>query len=249
MLTLKYVILGFIQGMTEFLPVSSCAHLVILQKILSITQNQISLSIVLHLGTVLALVFFFFKQIIKTLKDRELMLLILLATLITGIIGILGKDFFTGFFNGSWWVCIFLLINGIILIFSKKFLLGKRDILDIKDAVLFGFFQGISIIPGISRSGITIFILLLRGVKWQTGFEFSFLSAIPAILGATFLEARKISFSLQIESKNFLLGFLVSFLSGILALWILKRILQKTKFHYFGYYCIIIAIISLLFMR
>lgn len=249
MLTLKYLILGLIQGITEFLPISSSAHLVILQRLFGITGKEIALSIVLHLGTLLALIVFFFKDILRTFKDMVLIFLILVVTIITGIFGIIGKDFLEGLFSSVLAVSWALFINGIILIMSKKFRDKKRDILDIKDAVFLGIAQAISIIPGISRSGITISLLLFRKINWQMSFRFSFLVSIPAILGATFLEAKRISFALQIEPKNFLLGFLASFLSGILALEILKRILQKARFYYFGYYCIIIAIISLLFLR
>ena len=167
MLTLKYIILGIVQGITEFFPVSSSAHLVILQRILGITQEGLALSIVLHLGTALALVVFFFKDIIEALRNRAILLLIIIATIITGIIGLTGKDFFERIFSSTRLVAFALIFTGLILIFSKKFSSGKRDILDIKDASFLGLAQGLAIIPGISRSGVTICTLLFSGVDQE----------------------------------------------------------------------------------
>jgi undecaprenyl-diphosphatase len=249
MLTLKYIILGIVQGITEFFPVSSSAHLVILQKVFGITGEELALSIILHLGTVLALVVFFFKDIMEALRNMALLLLIIIATIITGIIGVTGKDFFEHLFTSTKAVAIALIFTGIILILSKKFSSGKRDILDIKDASLLGLAQGVAIIPGISRSGVTICTLLFSGIDREASFKFSFLAAIPAIIGATLLEAKKINFAFQGEPKNFILGFIFSFFSGILALRALKIILRKAKLHYFGYYCILIAIITILFIK
>lgn len=246
---LKYIILGIIQGITEFLPVSSSGHLVIMQKILGISGQELAVSIVLHLGTVLALVVFLFKDILGAIRQKTLLLLIIIATIITGIIGITGKGFFEGLFKSSEAVAIALIATGIILIITKKFMHAKRDILDIKDAFILGIAQGLAIIPGVSRSGITISALLFSRINWETSFKFSFLASIPVVLGAAILEAKKIGFAFQGEPKNFILGFIFSFLTGILSLWILKIILSKAKLHYFGYYCIALAIIILLFIR
>lgn len=245
---LKYIILGIIQGLTEFLPVSSSGHLVIVQRILGITGQELALSIVLHLGTSLALVIFFLKDILETLRNIRLLSLIIIVTIITGIIGITGKDFFEHLFSSPKLVAAALISTGIILILTRKFMDNKRNILDIKDAFILGITQGIAIIPGISRSGITISTLLFRRIDRETSFRFSFLASIPAILGATILEAKNIGFALNLEFTNFFVGFIPSFLTGLLSLWLLKIILKKAKLYYFGYYCILVAIITLLFM-
>jgi len=246
---LKYIILGITQGLTEFFPVSSSAHLVIMQKALGIDTEAVALSVVLHLGTSLSLIVFFFKEILRLARNIKVLSLIIIVTIVTGIIGITGKDFFEGLFSSIRAVGIALLITGIILILTKKFMSALRDKLGVKDALILGLAQGIAIIPGISRSGITISTLLFRRIDRETAFRFSFLASIPAVFGAIALEAKQIGFSLQGEFKNYLLGFIFSLLTGIFSLWILKRILQKAKLHYFGYYCIIIAIITLLFIK
>lgn len=231
------------------MPVSSSGHLVIMQKVFGITENQLALSVVLHLGTVLALIIFFFKDILKLLRDKKALLLIIVVTVITGIIGISGKDFFEGLFSSVRAVALALICTGIILLLTKRIKEAKRGNLNIKDALILGLTQGIAIIPGISRSGITISTLLSRGIDRETSFRFSFLAAIPVVLGAAILEAKEINFSLLSGQANFLAGFIASFISGIFALWLLKLVIKKAKLHYFGYYCIIVAIITLLFIK
>lgn len=246
---LKYSILGVIQGLTEFLPVSSSAHLLIMQNIFKINAHQLAISVVLHLGTTLALIVFFFKDIIKLWRDTKTLLYILVASLITAIIALWGKDFFAAAFASPKFAACALAFTGIILLFTKRIADTKRQDLNLKDSLIFGFSQGLSIIPGISRSGLTISTLLFRGIDRQTSFKFSFLAAIPAVLGAVGLEAREINCALQGEFKHLVVGFLFSFLSGILSLTILKKVLQRAKFHYFGYYCILVAIVTLLLLR
>ncbi len=245
----KYVILGIIQGLTEFFPVSSSAHLVIMQKLLGISGSGVVISIILHLGTLLSLIIFFFRDILKLLRNIKLVSLIIIVTLITGIIGVSGRDFFEGLFSSTRAVAIALLFTGIILILTRKFTAAKRNSLNIKDAIILGFTQGIAIIPGISRSGITISTLLFRKLDKETSFRFSFLVSIPVILGATLLESKNISLTHVLDIKNLIIGFIFSLLTGIFSLWILKRILNKAKLYYFGYYCIFIAIITLLFIK
>ena len=246
---LKYILLGLIQGLTEFFPVSSSGHLVILGKLLGITGNEVALTVVLHLGTVLALLVFFFKDIFKMLRDIKSLSLIIVVTIVTGIIGITGKNFFEGLFASPKLVALALIFTGIILLLTKKFMYAKSEVLDIKDALILGLAQGFAIIPGISRSGITISTLLFRKVDRKTSFRFSFLASIPAILGAAILKAKDIGLLPSADLKNFIWGFFFSFITGIFSLWLLKRIIEKAKLYYFGYYCIFIALITLLFIR
>lgn len=244
---LKYIILGTIQGLTEFFPVSSSAHLVIAQKLLGISGEGVVIAVTLHLATCLALIIFFFKDILNILRDIKLLSLIIIVTVITGIIGILGKDFFEGLFGSAELVAIALIITGLLLIITKKFTDYKREDINVKDALILGLAQGIAIIPGISRSGITIAALLFRKVERKTSFRFSFLASIPAVLGATLLKARDIRLILHTEFMNLSAAFILSLASGLLSLWLLKVILNKAKLHYFGYYCIIVAVVTLLF--
>jgi len=246
---LKYVILGIIQGITEFLPVSSSGHLVIMKQILGISSQELPLYVVLHLGTALSLIIFFFKDILMTLRNKKTLLLIALVTIITGTIGIIGEEFFEKLFSSPRLVALALIITGIILIFTRKFSQAERSILHIKDALILGVTQGIAIIPGISRSGITISTLLFRKIDRETAFKFSFLASIPAIIGAALLEVKKVDITLRTDMINFTVGFIASFFTGLFSLCVLKLVLRKAKFHYFGYYCIFVALITLLFIR
>ncbi|MFH1414249.1 MAG: undecaprenyl-diphosphate phosphatase [Candidatus Omnitrophota bacterium] len=246
---LNHILLGIIQGLTEFLPVSSSGHLIIFQRIMGMQGEEIAISVILHLGTICALIIFFFKEILKTLRNIRLITFIMVATLITGIIGILGRGFFESLFSSPKLVALALLISGLVLIPTRRYINStKREMLDIQDAATLGIAQSIAIIPGISRSGITISWLLYRKVDKETCFKFSFLASIPAIIGAVILEAKKVDFALQAGSVNFAFGFLASLLSGLFALWVLKLVLDKSKLHYFGYYCIALAVITLFFI-
>ena len=245
----KYILLGIIQGITEFFPVSSSGHLVIMQKLLGMAGGELSLSVVLHLGTALALIVFFFKDIIEAARNVKLLLLIGVVTIITGVIGITGKDFFTALFSSPRLVAVALIVTGLILMRTRRFIHGRRDMLDIKDALVLGLAQGLAIIPGISRSGITISTLLSRKIDKATSFRFSFLACIPTILGAMILEAKDISLIPGADLKNFAVGFLFSFLTGLLSLKVLKTILLKAKLYYFGFYCIFVALLTLVFIK
>lgn len=246
---IRYILLGIAQGLTEFLPVSSSGHLVILGKILGVTNGQLALSVVLHLGTAFALVVFLFKDIVRVLKDFRLLSLLFITTAITVIIGFAGKDFFEKLFFSTTLAAFALIVTGIILIFTKRFMAGTRNNLNFKDASILGLTQSIAIIPGISRSGATVSTLLFRGIDRDKSFYFAFLAAIPVIFGAALFEIKKVNFALKVEPMALAAGFLASFFTGILSLGILKLVIHKAKLHYFGYYCIIVAVVTLLFIR
>jgi undecaprenyl-diphosphatase len=246
---LKYVLLGIVQGLTEFLPVSSSGHLVVFQKILGISSGLVELEIVLHLGTLLSILIFLFKDIFKALTDKKSIFLILIVTAITGAIGVLGKDFFEGLFSSVKAVSFSLVFTGIILLATRNFQAGSRKVLNVKDALILGITQAIAIVPGVSRSGMTISTLLLRKTEKLTAFTFSFLVSIPVIFGAAILKAKDIGFVFKGQTLNLLSGFAASFFSGLLAMFLLKKILHKAKFYYFGYYCIIAAIAIFLFIK
>ncbi|MDI6605893.1 MAG: undecaprenyl-diphosphate phosphatase [Candidatus Omnitrophota bacterium] len=246
---LKYIFLGVVQGVTEFLPVSSSGHLVIFQKLLGVSGQELAVSVILHLGTLLALLVFFFKDIVDLFHNVKWMILIAVVSLITAVIGLAGKGFFEQLFSSPKLVAVALLVTGVILIKARLFINSRRNILDIVDALVLGLVQGIAIIPGISRSGITISSLLFRRIDKELAFKFSFLAAIPAIFGAALLEAKKIEFAFKGETAALLAGFIASFIAGIISLWLLRLVLRKAKLHYFGIYCIIVALITLLFIK
>jgi undecaprenyl-diphosphatase len=173
------------------------------------------------------------------------------VTLITGVVGILGKTFFESLFSLPRFIGFALLVNGMILILSGRFISANRGMnaINVIDAICLGLAQALAIIPGISRSGITISTLLLRKIEKESAFKFSFLAAIPAIVGAWLLEARgQISVSAP-GLINLFLCFLFSFFSGILGLRLLRLVLLKTKLHYFGYYCLLAGTVSIIFFK
>ncbi len=246
---LKYVILGIVQGVTEFLPVSSSGHLVILEHILGIKEGGLALTIILHLGTGFSVVIFFFKDILEALRNFRLVLMLALVTIITAAIGFAGNDFFESLFNCPGKVAWSLMITGILLISTRRFMQGKKESFGLLDAFILGIVQGIAVIPGISRSGSTISALLFRGIDIKTSFKLSFLVSIPVIFGAALLEAKKMNFAVKTSSADLIAGFLASLLTGLFALWALKLVLHRAKLYYFGYYCIIVAVLTLLFVK
>lgn len=246
---LNYIVLGIIQGLTEFFPVSSSAHLVIAENLMGLSGQEVEVAVILHLGTAFALVIFFFKDILRLLREVKTILLIAVVTVITGVIGITGKDFFESLFSSVRLVALTLVVTGFILIYAKRFMDAKREKINFKDALILGVTQAIAIIPGISRSGATISTLLFRGIERRSAFKFSFLAAIPAVFGAAILELDRIIPALEASTLSLSAGFIFSLLSGLFSLWALDRLIKNAKLHYFGYYCIIIAVFTLLFIK
>ncbi|MCU0666478.1 MAG: undecaprenyl-diphosphate phosphatase [Candidatus Omnitrophica bacterium] len=246
---LNYIILGIIQGLTEFLPVSSSAHLVIFGKILGLKDSGLLLSVVLHMGTLLSLLVFLFKDILGVFKDKKLIIFIFIVTLVTGVIGIGLKDFIEKLFSCVWASSLSLLVTGLILLSTKAIKHSFSKGINFKDGIILGLTQGIAVIPGISRSGITISTLLFRGFSPVDAFKVSFLASLPAIFGAGLLEFKDINARFQDQALPLFIGFIFSFIFGLSALYIVKKLLRVCRFYYFGYYCIIMGMFALLFVR
>jgi undecaprenyl-diphosphatase len=247
-----YVILGIIQGLTEFLPVSSSGHLVLSSHIFNIEKSQIlSIIIVCHIGTLFALVCFFARDILRMFKDLVVITQIFIVTLVSGIFVLAGRNFFVNLFQRPAVVCVALLVTAAFLILTKRFAKGRRGVftLNFKDAFWLGIAQGFAVIPGISRSGITIFSLLARGVAPEAAFKFSFIAGIPAILGSFLLEARQIGTSFNNHPTGFWLALGMSYLFGLLGLFILKRAVKSLQLHYFGFYLVPVSILGIIFVR
>jgi undecaprenyl-diphosphatase len=247
----KIILLALIQGITEFFPVSSSGHLLVFQKILHFTSLPLVYDIFLHLGTLLAVLLYFFKDLkplaLRFYEKENLRLICLLATasLPTAIIGFVFKDFFESLFEKTTYVGICFLFTAVVLLASRTLRLKK--IPAFPAALLIGIAQGFAIIPGVSRSGLTIAVALILGLGFEFSFKFSFLLSIPAILGAVLLEANKIPRGGE-HWPWLLLALLASALVGTLALVLLKRILHREKFHYFGMYLLAAGILAILFL-
>ncbi len=247
-----YAVLGIIQGLTEFLPVSSSGHLVLFSWLFGIEKSQIlPIIIICHMGTFFALVCFFARDIWQMLRDLVIISEIFIVTLITGVFVLFGRIFFEQLFQKPAFVCLALFVTSLFLILTRRFPRGRRNMfaLNMKDAFFLGISQGFAIIPGISRSGITIFSLLARGVQPETAFKFSFLAGIPAILGSFLLEAKEIGFVFNNHAAAFWLAFVMSYIFGLCGLFILKRVVKRLELNYFGYYLMVISLFGFIFIR
>ena len=252
---MKFIFLGIVQGITEFLPISSSGHLFFIQKLLKVEGDYLSFFVFLHLATLLAIIVFFSKKIKLFFKARFL-LNILLITLISGIMG-LGIRFYLKELLGSTFMLTFCFLANAGILFSIRPSSGERDIssINFKDVLFLGLLQGFSPLPGISRSGITIVGLLRRGFKRSEAFILSFLMAIPLIIGAFFVEVSAGGGSAfggkdlgraSLSWQNMSLGFMAAFVFGLLALSLVRKTLISKKFKNFAYYSLLLALLTLI---
>lgn len=246
---LKALILGTVQGLTEFLPVSSTGHLLLGRKLLGLSEAGLFLDTMLHLGTLLAVVAVFWKDIVDMMKRpfSRLSLLIIVGTIPTAIIGLAFEDFFEDISKTGVTVGWEFLATGVILWVAdnmkKK---GTKNIeqVSFKDALIVGTLQGAAILPAISRSGLTIAGALFRGIDKQAAARFSFLLSLPAILGAVVLQSAKLAGG-QAESIGaipLLVGTLAAAVSGYLAVKWMLSILQRGSLKIFSVYVWILGI-------
>jgi undecaprenyl-diphosphatase len=247
---IPYIVLGIIQGLTEFFPVSSSAHLAIAQRLFGMQQEAVAVSVVLHVGTALALVCFFYHDICSALKDQHMRLCIVVTTVVTGTIGLAGKRFFEQLFTMPAAIAAALVVTAVVLFATARFVSrARRKDLTLQDAFILGITQGCAVVPGISRSGITMSTLLARGVDRGLSFSFSFLVAIPIIVAAALLEAKDITAAAGVHPWHLLVGFIASFIAGLCALSVLRFAVGRGKLHYFGFYCIAAAVFIILFVK
>ena len=248
------IIIGLVQGLTEFLPISSSGHLVIFQKILNINSPGNLIEVSAHLGTLLSIILIYKKDIlaliasIKSLKTKKYILLIILATIPSVVFALISKSFILMLFESIKFVSVALIFTGVIL-FISGYAKHTDQKLNLSKGLMVGISQALAIIPGVSRSGMTISFAILFGISSKEAAKFSFMLAIPAIIGATILTLIDTKFD-QVEDLIFpliLIAF-IAFLSGYLALMFLIKILNAGKFYYFSFYCIFIGLISLLYL-
>ncbi len=251
MTILQAIFLGFLQGMTEFLPVSSSGHLAIAQHYLpNFQQPGVLFDVMLHIGTMVAVMIYFRQDILRLLTSpfqegeeprvyRHLLKLLILGSIPTAIIGLLFKDFFTGLFHNLTVVSSMLLVTGCLLYVSERARSdGRRDRdMTLSDALFVGIAQGCAIIPGISRSGATISTLLLKGVEGETAARFSFLLALPAIFGAGLLSMKDVSKVASGEIPAYLAGTGVAFVAGLFSIHFLMKVIRKRRLFAFAFYC------------
>lgn len=251
MTLLPAILLGLLQGLTEFLPVSSSGHLAIAQHYLEgFNQPGILFDIMLHVGTMLAVVLYFHREIYRLVTSpflqgteaklyQKLLLLLLAGSVPTAIIGLTFKDFFESLFDNMLVVSSMLLVTGVLLFVSERFRRTgrKEEQLTWSDALVVGTVQGLAIIPGISRAGSTIAALLLKGVDGETAARFSFLLALPAIFGAALLHSRELSDISAVQVPIYLAGTGIAFLTGLLCIHFLLAVIRKRRLFAFALYC------------
>jgi undecaprenyl-diphosphatase len=247
------IILGLVQGLTEFLPVSSSGHLVIGQHLLKLSGPGLAFDVILHLGTLVSVLIYFRKDLLELLRAftgngegswRRVGLLILLGTVPTAFIGVLFKEPLEAMFSSVRVVAIMLCVTGLVLFLAERIGRTHRPLFGIQrvDALVIGFVQGVSIIPGLSRSGSTIATGLLLGIEADAAARFSFLLSIPAIVGAVVLQSGSILGQTTNGSAGaFATGFVTAAVSGWWAIGILLKVLKWKRLTFFSVYCWLVA--------
>ncbi len=246
---LEAIILGIIQGLAEFLPISSSGHLVLAQKILKVEQPGMFFDVLLHIGTLVPIFIVYWKDIWELIKKpfQKYVYLLVVATIPAVVITILFEETFEMLFQGTIFLGVGFLITGTLLLFTDKpRVLNKKDKnISYVDALIIGCFQGFAITPAVSRSGSTITASILRGLNRETAAKFSFLMSIPAIGGAFVLQLYKLMSGVYvIEQGNFvpyIAGFFASMLSGYLAIRFMLVLIKKAKLKYFSYYVYLVG--------
>ena len=261
------IIIGIVQGLTEFLPVSSSAHLVFVQNLLGV-EADLAFDTFLHLGTLIAVLWFFRYDIIKMLSAwilsiedliqgrfkegfysdpyKRLAWYVILGTIPVGIVGLLFEDSVDALFSGALYVpAFFLFVTGTILYLSQRMASGNVNLNNItkKEALWMGLGQACAILPGLSRSGTTIAAGLTIGLDKEFAAKFSFILSIPAILGAFILQAKDIGSGLDVNFLPVILGFIASVIAGYLAIKWMLDLIKNRSLDIFAYYCWIVGIV------
>jgi len=260
--TVQSLLLGALQGVAEFLPISSSGHLVLLRNVMNLGDIPLLYDVLLHVSTLIVVAIVFRKKILSILasiwrwlrrasvpEDREnlnLTLYILVATVVTGGVGLVLSRFEEVFFRQPRLVSLLFLITALILI-STLLGRGRRDYLQmgVFGALIVGLAQGIGVLPGISRAGITISVALLWGLDRQRAGEFSFLIVIPAILGALLLQLREAGSLIEVVDPAALVaGFAATLVVGLISLLLLLRVVRKGRLALFSIYLVPLALVT-----
>jgi undecaprenyl-diphosphatase len=260
---IEALILGIVQGLTEFLPVSSSAHLVLVPDLLGWDSPSVSFDLVLHLGSMVAVIAYFWRDILEIIKaffekgeaavvKRRVGLFLILGTIPAAVIGALFQKKFEEFFVEPAWVAFFLIITGVLLVASEK-VSGDRAIhgrgvaqMKVSDALAIGLTQAVSILPGISRSGSTISAGLFLGLKRETAARYSFLLSVPIIAGAAIFKMRH-GFGGDGEGADgettatLIVGFIAAAISGFAAVKFLLNYVRTHSLAVFAIYCWVVG--------
>ncbi|MBI2265840.1 MAG: undecaprenyl-diphosphatase UppP [Armatimonadetes bacterium] len=258
-------VLGVLQGLTEFLPISSSGHLILVPRAMGWVYHGRAFDVALHLGTFLALVIYFWRDLLRfgrsllpgaggeAATDRRVFVFLLVSTIPGILVGLKFDNLIEEKFSGTGTIALFFLAFGLLLAFAEYISRKKREFADISflDACLIGIAQALALFPGVSRSGITMTTGLFLGLTRESAARFSFLMSIPIIGGAGVYEGAKLATHGGVggEWPAFLVGFAASALSGYFCIKYLLRFLQNGKLYVFSVYRIIVAVAVLLFLR
>ena len=243
---LEALVFSVVQGISQWLPISSSGHVAILENIFGF--QSLPFVVFLQLASILAVIVLFWKDIVKVLDLRKkenvkYILMIIVAVIPVAVIGYLFEKEIAAFFSSLFYLGIFFILSGLI-IYSTKFAKPKKESLNWLDSVFVGLMQAISIVPGISRSGATISGGMFRGVSKSEAVKFSFLLAVPTILGASVLELKNLSV-IGVSTTILIVTFVLTFLVSIVAIKALLKVVKSNKFYLFGIYDILVGIIVL----
>lgn len=265
-LLIKYTFLGLVQGFTEPIPISSSGHLVILRELFGIEIEGLSFEILVNFGSLIAVLVIYRKDItrliqnglrymttkdIETKSDFQFILFLVIATIPTGIIGLLLEDYIKRKLSAVAVVGVTLLITGMALWIIRNLRGRKNDSeITVKDAIIVGLVQSVALVPGISRSGATIVAAMLVGMKTETALRFSFLLYIPVSLGITILSVGDILGDENISTLAipYTLAFAASIIATYYSLRWFMNIMARGNLKYFSFYCFIVGILVILFL-
>ena len=265
MTSLQAITLGLVQGFSEFLPISSSGHLVLTQAYFGLDHQTVAFDVFLHFATLLAVILYF-RTTLLHIKKKYILSLIF-ATIPAVIVGLLFEEYITQAFSSVVFVGFGLLISGTFNLISGYKLNNTAvgtaktvpdatpqtqetqptKTISHKQAVVVGLLQAFAILPGVSRSGSTVFAGIIQNIDRKLAFEFSFLLSIPVIFGANILQVARIvgGQSFDIETMPLLLGGLCAFFAGLVSLKLLEIVITKAKISYFGIYCIVVGLVTL----
>jgi len=255
-------ILGLIQGLTEFLPVSSSGHLVLWGRFLGFAEPKVGFDVFVHFGTLLAILLYFRRDVWRLVRapfagardgaaeDRRLLLWLLVSTVVTAVVGIACEDWVDTLFACPLSAAVMLLVTGNLLALSDRISPRERTAaqLGAKRSVWMGLAQSFALFPGISRSGTTIVAGLAAGMRRDEAARYAFLLAIPAIGGATLLKLRDITADSLISPLAYALGGLAAFISGYAVIGLLLRLVRRQKLRYFAWYCWAFGLVSVVLL-
>ena len=257
MTTLQSIVLGIVQGLTEFLPVSSSGHLMLASEILGTdlsAADDLTFSLTLHAATVLSTIVILWREVWRLVKglfsrtfteEQAYLIKIAISMVPIGIVGFCFKDYLEQAFSSMLVVGIMLLITALLLTFAYKAKPRQKDNISYRDAAIIGVAQAFATMPGLSRSGTTIATGLLLGNKKESVAQFSFLMVLPPILGNALLDIIGGNFGGGVEVMPLIAGFVAAFVTGCLACKFMIEMVKRGKLIWFAAYCAVVGVVAI----